>query len=161
MTRPTLHMLTGKIAAGKSTLAARLAEQEGAVLIAEDAWLAALYGDRMRTPRDFVRCSAALRSAMGPHIAALLKAGQSVVLDFQANTVESRAWMRGIIEASGAGHRLHLLDVPDEECLARLRARNARGNHPFQATEEQFHQIARHYAPPTDTEGFEVVRHGS
>ena len=43
--RPTLHFFCGKIAAGKSTLAAKLAEQEGTVLIAEDAWLAALYAD--------------------------------------------------------------------------------------------------------------------
>ncbi|WP_422063906.1 AAA family ATPase [Shimia sp.] len=34
---PTLYMLCGKIAAGKSTLAAKLATAENAVLIAEDA----------------------------------------------------------------------------------------------------------------------------
>lgn len=42
---PTLHMICGKIAAGKSTLAARLAEADRTVLIAEDDWLGALYAD--------------------------------------------------------------------------------------------------------------------
>jgi hypothetical protein len=38
----------------------------------------------------------------------LLNAGVSVVLDFPANTAEQRDWMRGILNATGAAHRLHL-----------------------------------------------------
>ena len=33
---PTLHFMCGKMAAGKSTLAKKLAEQHGAILICED-----------------------------------------------------------------------------------------------------------------------------
>lgn len=39
---PTLHMLCGKIASGKSTLAARLSATPGTVLVSEDAWRTAL-----------------------------------------------------------------------------------------------------------------------
>lgn len=159
MAPPTLHLLCGKIAAGKSTLAARLAEDEATVLIAEDAWLHALYGEQMARPTDFVRCSAKLRAAMAPHIASLLRQGLSVVLDFQANTVESRAWMRGIVEATGAAHTLHLLDPPDAVCLNRLRARNASGTHPFTVTEAQYHRFAKHFVPPGPEEGFTIHRH--
>ena len=161
MAQAVLHMLCGKIAAGKSTLAAQLAQSEGAVLIAEDAWLGALFGERMTTPRDFMRYSAKLRAAMGPHVVALLNAGISVVLDFQANTVDSRAWMRGILDQTGAAHRLHVLTPPDEVCLARLHARNAGGGHPFAATEAQFHQVSRHFVPPSPDEGFEIVPYDS
>lgn len=157
----TLHLLCGKIASGKSTLAAELAGRSGTVLIAEDAWLAALYGDQMSTVEDFVRCSAALRTVMGPHVVGLLKAGVSVVLDFQGNTRESRAWMRGIFEAADAAHQLHHIDVPDEVCLARLRARNAGGDHPFAATEAQFARITKHFVAPTADEGFDLVVHAS
>jgi predicted kinase len=83
-------MLCGKIAAGKSTLADRLAEAPATVLIREDHWNACLFKDKMRTVEDYVRCSRRLRAAMGPHVVALLKAGLSVVLDFQANTVATR-----------------------------------------------------------------------
>ncbi|WP_424928620.1 AAA family ATPase [Amaricoccus tamworthensis] len=155
----TLHMLCGKIAAGKSTLAARLLEEPGTVLIAEDEWLHALYGDEMATPRDFVRCSGRLRQVMGPHVAGLLRAGMSVVLDFQANTVDARRWMHGVAEAAGVDHRLHYLDVPDEVCLARLKARNAQGDHPFAATEEQFVQITKYFVPPSPEEGLTLVVH--
>jgi predicted kinase len=153
-------MLCGKIASGKSTLADALAAVPGTVRIAEDEWLHALYGDEMTTIDDFVRCSARLRAVMGPHVAALLDAGLSVVLDFQANTVEARGWMRGIAREAGAAHRLHVMTTPDEICLARLRARNAAGDHPFAATEAQFHRMSAHYVAPTEAEGFDVVLHG-
>lgn len=157
--RPVLHMLCGKIASGKSTLAARLASAPGTVLLAEDEWLAALYGDEMTTVADFVRCSARLRGAMGPHVATLLQSGLSVVLDFQANTVASRAWMRSILEGADADHRLHVLSASDEACLARLRARNIAGEHAFAATEAEFRQVAKHYVEPVPEEGFEIVLH--
>lgn len=90
---------------------------------------------------------------------AVLNAGASVVLAFQANTVETRAWMRGLLDWTGAAHVLHALDVPEDACLERLRARNAAGSHPFAVTEAQFRQIARHFAPPTPDEGFKVRVH--
>jgi predicted kinase len=98
---------------------------------------------------------------MEPHVVALLGAGVSVVLDFPANTVDQRAWMRGIAEASGAAHRLHLLEASDGLCLARLRARNAAGDHPFAVTEDQFHQVTRHFASPAPEEGFTIVAHAA
>lgn len=156
---PILHMLCGKIAAGKSTLAASLASAPGTVLIAEDEWLNALFADELVSLPDYVRCSSKLRRIMAPHVAALLNAGASVVLDFPANTVEQRAWMRGILEKTTAAHQLHLLDAPDEVCLARLRMRNSQGDHPFAVTEAQFRQFSSHFVAPTRDEGFNVVRH--
>lgn len=155
-----LHMIFGKIASGKSTLAQRLAEADRTVLLAEDAWLRSLYGDEMRSVADFLRCSKALRHCVGPHVVDLLRAGVSVVLDFQANTVESRAWMRSLFEQAGSAHLLHVLDVPDALCLERLRARNAAGVHPFSATEAQFWEVSKHVVLPGAEEGFETVRHG-
>ncbi len=152
-------MLCGKIAAGKSTLASRLASRTGTVLIAEDDWLHALFADNMHTPADYVRYATKQRDIMGPHIVSLLKTDITVVLDFQANTRESRTWMRGIIESADALHQLHVLDVSDALCLARLRERNASGEHPFAASEEQFRRVTRHYEAPTPAEGFNLVLH--
>ncbi len=159
MIAPTLHLLCGKIAAGKSTLAAKLARENRAVLMAEDEWLKALYAHELHSVSDFVRCAAKLRSVMGPHVVALLNGGVSVVLDFQANTLDSRAWMRDILAATDASHQLHVLNVPDEVCLARLRARNAGGDHAFAATEAQFQQLSKHFVAPSPDEGFTIVLH--
>lgn len=160
-TSPTLHMICGKIASGKSTLSRELGARPATVVIAEDAWLAALFGDEMSTIADFVRCAAKLEAAMGPHVVSLLQAGLSVVLDYHANTVARRVWMRGLVDASGADHQLHYLDVPDEICKARLRKRNAGGDHPFAVTDAQFEQISGYFVPPSPEEGFRVVLHGA
>ncbi len=156
---PTLHMLCGKIASGKSTMAARLGAAPGTVLIAEDAWLDALFADELHSLKDYVQCSSKLRRVMGPHVVALLDAGMSVVLDFPANTVAQRAWMKEILAATEAAHQLHVFDVSDEVCLARLRARKATGDHPFAVTEAQFHQFSSHFAVPTPEEGFDLMVH--
>jgi predicted kinase len=157
----TLHMLYGKIGSGKSTLARRLAERPGTVRISEDDWLARLYPNEIHTLPDYVRCSGRLREGMAGHLQALLVAGMSVVLDFPTNTLKTRAWSRSVFEAAGAVHRLHYLDVPDEVCKARLRARNASGQHPFTTTDEEFDQITSHFVAPTEDEGFVVVRYGA
>ncbi len=156
---PTLHMLCGKPASGKSTLTARLGRAPGTVVVSEDDWLAALFPDQMATLADYARCAGRLRAAMGPHVSALLNAGLSVVLDFPANTIATRNWMRGILQPTEADHCLHLLDTPDAVCLDRLRARNASGNHPFAVTEAQFAIVSRHFVPPAAEEGFTVLRH--
>lgn len=155
-----LHMVCGKIASGKSTLTRQIAAQPRTVLISEDDWLARLYPNEIHAIADYVRCAGRLREAMAGHIAALLAAGTSVVLDFPSNTLATRGWARSVFEAAGAAHRLHYLDVPDEVCKARLRARNAAGEHPFETTDAEFDQITRHFVAPTAEEGFHLVRHG-
>src|SRR5262245_66496713 len=92
--RPTiLNLLCGKIAAGKSTLAHRLAAQPATLLICQDHWMSHLFPTENRTIDDFARLSARLRAAMGPHIVDILQQGLSVVLDFSANHVRYRDWM--------------------------------------------------------------------
>ncbi len=152
----TLHMISGKIAAGKSTLAAELASRPATILISEDAWLSCLYKDEQRTIEDYVRNSRRLREVMGDHIVTLLQAGLSVVLDFPANTPTNRQWMRSLFERAGASHRIHFLDVPDDVCKARLRARNAAGTHAFKATDAEFDLFTSYFVPPSADEGFDI-----
>src|SRR5690606_7297853 len=63
-----LHLVCGKIAAGKSTLAKRLSQAPRSVLISEDAWLACLYPNEIHVLADYVRCAGRLRTAMADHI---------------------------------------------------------------------------------------------
>lgn len=152
-----LHLLCGKIAAGKSTLAAELGRTPRTVVVSEDQWLSRLYAGEIASFDDYIRCSAKLREAIKPHLVALLRAGVSVVLDFHANTVGSRKWMRGVFEEAGVAHRLHFLDLPDDVCRARLRSRNASGTHEFGATDEQFDLVTSYFVAPDPSEGFDVV----
>lgn len=154
-----LHLLCGKIASGKSTLAERLTRSEQAIIISEDQWLAKLFKDELNTLQDYVTYSARLRAAMEPHILHLLQKDQVIVLDFAANTKGQRAWLRSIIDQANCSHVLHFLNTPDEVCLERLKARNAKGQHDFQASEEQFHLFSAYFTPPSEKEGFSVTIH--
>ena len=156
---PTLHLVCGKIASGKSTLAQALAQTPGTVLISEDAWLSRLYPDEILTLEDYVKYSRRLSEAMAPHVESLLRAGLSVVLDFPANTVERRTWMRGILDRAGADHRLHLLKTPDEICRARLQRRNEDGRHAFAPSDADYDLISSYFVPPSPEEGFDIRLH--
>ena len=154
-----LFLISGKIAAGKSTLALELAAGQARVLLSEDHWLSKLYPGEIVSLKDYARCSARLRDAIGPHVVSLLKQGVSVVMDFPANTREQRHWLRGLFEAGDVDHELHYLDVPDAVCKNRLRLRNAAGDHAFQASEADFDLFTGYFVAPTSDEDFNLIVH--
>ena len=156
---PTLHMVCGKIAAGKSTFVNELSRLPGTIVVREDYWLARLYPGEQNSLADYIRNSMRLRSAIAAHLVDLLRSGLSIVLDFPANTPSSRAWMREIFEGAACEHRLHYLDVPDEICKARLRRRNAIGAHEFVVSDNNFDLFTSHFVPPAVHEAFNVVVH--
>jgi predicted kinase len=150
----TLHMLCGKIAAGKSTLSAKLAQAERTLVISEDRWIEQLYGPELKTLADYFERCDRLRATLAPHVVGLLRAGVSVVLDFHANTVRSRRWMRAMFEEAGASHQLHFLDVPDEVCRVRMHARKGA------LSDAEFDHVTSFFVPPDPSEGFNVIRYG-
>ena len=103
LTPTTLYLICGKIGAGKSTLARQLASRPATLLISEDHWTSNLFAGDLKTIEDYGRLSARLRAAMGPHVVDILRQGLSVVLDFPANTVKNRDWMRSLIIAGRGG----------------------------------------------------------
>ena len=54
MTNGMLIFFCGKMGAGKSTLAKRLAEDKGAVLISEDDLLSKLYAEEIKSVKDYM-----------------------------------------------------------------------------------------------------------
>ena len=156
----TLYLLCGKMAAGKSMLAKELANSRHAILLSEDQLLADLYPGQVQDVASYVRCSTQLKRALESHIGDLLCRGVSIVLDFPANTVRQRTWMRALITKTGAPHELHYLIVSDAECKSRL-AKRAAEQPERQATDtvEMFDSITAHFQAPAPDEGFELIRH--
>lgn len=152
----TLHFISGRLAAGKTTLARRIAADHRAVLFCEDRWLSGMT-DGIASFEDYLKWSRRCRSLMEPLIVDILKAGASVVLDFAGNTKNERSWVRSLFTQAAAPHRLHVLEVSEEECLRRLLARNHEkpdGLYFASTTEEEFRAICRWYVPPVPEEGF-------
>jgi hypothetical protein len=96
---------------------------------------------------------------MGPYIVDILRLGLSIVLDFPANTISNRNWMRSLITRAKVVHELHLLDVSDTICKQRLRERSGRGEHPFQVSEADYDLFTGYFVPPDPSEGFNIVVH--
>lgn len=156
-TTPSFHFLCGKAGAGKSTVAKRLAASDGAILICEDVWLTRLFGDQMKSFDDYKRFAQRLKTVVGPLAIDLLVSGRSVVLDFPANTGNSRAWFRSLYEAADAAHILHFVNTSDQTCLQRIDQRNTErpeGSHHL--TEDDFLHISSFFEAPEQAEGFNV-----
>ncbi|EIK69593.1 hypothetical protein PseBG33_2632 [Pseudomonas synxantha BG33R] len=156
---PTLHLLCGKIASGKSTLAKTLAAEHAAIVLSEDHWLATLYPGEIQSIADYLRCAQRVRGVLEPLVIELLASGVNVVLDFPANTLANRQWLLGLAQAAEVPHCLHYLELDDATCRARLHERNARGEHDFAATDAEFDLITRHFCVPSEEEGLVIEVH--
>src|SRR5215208_6698103 len=112
------------MAAGKSTLARELAQRANAVLIVQDELLDQLFPGEITDISGFIKCSARLKRAIGPHVCDLLLKGISVVLDFPGNTKAQRVWFRELFERANAEHELHFVDAADALCKSQLKDRS-------------------------------------
>lgn len=159
MPKAVLHLMSGKIASGKSTLAKSLAAQQSAILLSEDHWLAQLYPDQIKSVTDYVRLARQIRKVAGPLVIDMLKAGVTVVLDFPANTPEDRQWLRGLADSAEVAHCVHYVEVDDETCRSRLHLRNGRGEHEFAVTDTEFDLITSYFRAPQADEGLRIETH--
>lgn len=153
----TLIFFCGKMGAGKSTHARRLANELKAMLISEDDWLAALYPTEIHDFSDYLKYSPRLKRILKPHIHSILLSGTSVVMDFPANTRNQRTWFLEIVSEHDIPHRLVCLVSSDEACLKRLV--NRRIEQPDRArfdTEEVFRHVTSFFQPPSGDEGFNI-----
>ncbi|WP_231139223.1 AAA family ATPase [Pseudomonas fluorescens] len=106
MPTPVLHLLCGKIASGKSTLARSLKAEHSAILLSEDHWLSKLYPDQIKSVADYVLHARRIRDVLGPLVIDMLSTGTPVVLDFPANTPADRHWLRSLADTAKVPHRI-------------------------------------------------------
>jgi len=159
-TETTLHFFSGKMAAGKSTLAKQLAKETNAILLCEDEWLKELYPSEIHTIPDYLKYSARLKIVIKKLVMSLLIDGVSVVMDFPANTKGQREWFREIFEQLNIAHTLHFVDKSDEVCKKQLRQRSE--NLPEGSvftSEKEFDMITKYFQSPLDDENFKVQRY--
>ena len=154
--------MCGKAGAGKTTVANGLAQEHAAILISEDIWMMRLFGDQMKSFDDYIHFSRKLKSVVGPLATQLLKSGNHVVLDFQANTKTGRSFFRSVFEQANAAHILHFVQTADQVCLKRIAKRNIErpeGSHHL--TAEDFARVSSYFEMPEAAEGFNIKRYGA
>lgn len=156
----TLYFFCGKMASGKSTLAAKLASDKDALMLSEDQILSELYPHEISDLSSYVDRARRVAVTFKPVVEAMLRSGLSVVMDFPANTPGQRAWFRSLLESTGAGHELHHIICDDSRCKRQL-AQRARDNPQRRSTDtvEMFEAINKYYQPVKDDEQFVVIVH--
>ena len=157
----TLHFICGKAGSGKTTLARELGRTLPALVFCEDEWIDTL-GFEIGSLEDFRKASSKCRNLIRPLAIELLRLGVSVAFDFAGNTVNSRLWVRSVFEAADADHVLHVIEARDAECLANIHRRNDEkppGIYWGHVSDETFHAVTAHFAPPLPEEGFRILPH--
>ncbi len=153
----TLIFFCGKMGAGKSTKSKEYAIENNAVLISEDEWLSALYPQQISSFDDYIKYSALLRPLIKSHVQKILLTGTNVVLDFPANTLKQRAWLKSISKEIDTLHLLIYLEVSDEQCLKQIAKRRLeQPDRPAFDTEEMFYHVTKYFEIPLESEELEI-----
>ena len=116
----TLTLVCGLPGAGKTTVARRLEEAQGAVRLCPDEWLASLGID----PHDEAARDR-LERTLTRHALRLLTLGVDVILEYGFWGRSERDQKRAEARSVGARVELHALIVPFDELWRRLELRNA------------------------------------
>jgi predicted kinase len=143
-------------------MAKALAQSQGALLLSEDVWLTRLYGDRIEGFDDDVRFSRTLGTVVGPLVVDRLALGQSVIMDFTANTRRRRDGFRSLFEAGQAAHLMHVLQTPDAVCLERIGRRNLEmPEGASRLTEADYWHVTSTFEPPEAAAGIRMQTYPS
>lgn len=148
----TIFMLCGLPASGKTTLAAQLERDRPALRLCPDEWMARIvrdgYDHERREMIDQIQMEIAVRA---------LELGIDVVFESAGWSRADRDRQRAMVAAvPGAEFKLIWLDVPHEELLRRLEARNAAlPAHTFPVEPDFFRQMTEWFEPPGPDENAE------
>lgn len=113
-----LHLMVGLPCSGKSTRAKQLEAELGALRLTPDEWHIDLFGDDVADP-DHDRRHDAVEVLMWRVASVALKKGVDVILDFGFWARIEREDFAARAAALGATTKVHFMDVPRDELLAR------------------------------------------
>ncbi len=152
-----LYFFIGKMGAGKTSYSSSLAADLNAVLISEDEWLSKLYPKEIKNFDDYLERHRHLLTVIGPHVQQILTSGATVVLDFPANTVKSRAWFMALAKSASVQHKAIYLKCSNDQCLQQLKKRSVeqpqRSNFD---TPEVFEQVTLYFEEPSESEALNL-----
>jgi predicted kinase len=147
-TTPTLFVMVGLPASGKSTLAKQIEEERPALRLTPDEWMIPLFNDNDANGKRNVLEGRFIWLALHA-----LRCGVDVVLDFGVWSKDERTALRALAVAVGASCELVYLKI-DEDKQRRWRDGRA-SNEPeatFYITDEDLDGYRRRFVPPDGAE---------
>lgn len=146
----TLHLMVGLPCSGKTTYAKQLAQQEKALRFTPDEWQIQLFDQQVydeHSNHDLLHDR--IEALMWTVAADVLALGVSAILDFGFWSRRERDDFRHRAEQLGVDFRIHYMDVPKDELIARLEKRNAAADDTTVIVEPKFiEQWCAVFEPP-------------
>lgn len=146
--RPSLMAFCGLPGSGKTTIAKEVEKATGAIRINTDEWVAALGADYFD---DAFRHKLQVR--LYEHGIALLKSGQSIIVEDGVWRRDERDSYREVAHKLDVAIELQYFDVPFDELWRRLEARNALGAYgTVPITKDLLKACYSRFQPPDEAE---------
>ena len=161
-------LITGPIAAGKTTYAIRLASELSAIRFSIDAWMTTLFSED-KLENDFMAIMARVDSCHNQIWSVALQALDkklNVILDLGFTTVEQRSKFIDLALSLGITPELHYLQLSPKARWQRVVQRN-NDKHPdvfsFEITQEMFDFMEPKFEPPilTECDNFRIIEVGT
>jgi len=148
----TLHLMVGLPCSGKTTLAQKLEHEQSALRLTVDEWHIQLFGQDAEAPEHDARHTL-IEMMLWKIASRALELGTNVILDFGFWAREEREDYRSRAKALGASSEVHFLDVPPDELMRRLTARNSQSSPTsFYIPEEMMQPWIGFFQKPTPDE---------
>lgn len=138
--RPTLFVMVGLPAAGKTTIARQIEVERSALRLTPDEWMIPLFGDSEAGGRRDV-----LEGRFVWLATRALGAGIDVILDFGVWSKDERSALRFLAREAGAACELWYVTASHDEQLQRMAARRV-GNQPNQTFDISGEALLRYRA---------------
>ena len=122
---PTVHLLCGLPASGKTTIARRLERDHQAVRFTLDEWMLTLFDDLTPYDDEYGVRADRVKELIWRTAERVLGVGRDVVLDWSQWNSEAREAARRRAVSLGAEPLLHYIDAPMSVVEGRLAERNA------------------------------------
>ncbi len=123
----TLHLMVGLPCSGKTTFAQKLEHEQSALRLNTDEWHISLFGQDAEEQEHNAR-HIIIETMLWKVASRALELGTNVILDFGFWAREEREDYRFRAKELGASSEVHFLDVPTDELMRRLMARNSQSS---------------------------------
>jgi predicted kinase len=147
-TTPTLFVMVGLPASGKSTRAKQIEEERRALRLTPDEWMIPLFNDNDANGKRNVLEGRFIWLALRA-----LRHGIDVVLDFGVWGKDERTALRALAAAAGASCELVYLEIDEDQQRRRRDARASEDSETtFDISDEDLDEYRRRFVPPNDAE---------
>jgi predicted kinase len=137
---------------GKSTKALALGEKLNAPVFSIDHWVSVISRPNRSVEKymeNYPKCLELMRETAID----LLRKGTDVIFDFGGNTKADRAWIKTLLNETGATHDLYLMNTPVEICKKRFTQSESTDKMPL----DHFEKLIRRIDIPHSSEGFNIT----